>query len=382
MISNRSLTCYSVLAATILACAPTITWARGGGGGGGGGGHGGGGGDYGGGHGGGYGGHYGGYAGGRGWGGPGYRAWGGRYGGGYRGYGWGYPGYGYGLGLGLGVGLGYGLGYGAYGGYYGGYGYPAYGYGGYGYGYAYPAYNSGYYGYDAGYATGYVAGTSTTAYPTAPQNYGGTSNSIATTLPIPPSAPQQPARTPNATAQPFVDRGEAAFRSGDYAGAVQALRHAVVDDPQNALITLMLGQALFATGHFEEAAGATQAAMRQLSKDQWGVIIAHYDELYGKRTDYTDQLHLLEKAIKDKPAEPALRFLVGFHYAYLGFVTESVDQLEAGLKLAPRDEIARQLRNEMHAKLAKPTKPPAPLAPAPRSPAPLVPGLPPESDDE
>ncbi|MBI3862835.1 MAG: tetratricopeptide repeat protein, partial [Planctomycetia bacterium] len=181
----------------------------------------------------------------------------------------------------------------------------------------------------------------------------------------------KPTRAPSGEAKEFVDRGEAAFKAGDYAGAVQSLRHAVVDDPQNALIALMLGQALFATGNFEEAAGATQAAMRQLPKEQWGVIIANYEELYGKRTDYTEQLHTLEKAIKDKPAEPALRFLAGFHYAYLGFATEAVDQLDAGLKLAPRDEMARRLRNEMRAKLANPTK----------APAPLLPGLPDESDE-
>ncbi len=234
---------------------------------------------------------------------------------------------------------------------------------------------------------GFGAGNGPAAYPTTNSNNGSASNGNLTALPTPPSVTQQPARTPNSVAQPYVDRGEAAFRTGNYVGAVQAMRHAVVDDPQNGLITLMLGQALFATGSFEEAAGATQAAMRQIPKEQWGVIIAHYEELYGQRKDYTDQLHALEKAIKGRPAEPALRFLLGFHYAYLGFVTESVDQLEAGLKLAPRDEMARQLRNDMRAKLAKPTKPPAPLAPAPSSlapstRAPLVPGLPAEPDDE
>jgi tetratricopeptide (TPR) repeat protein len=141
------------------------------------------------------------------------------------------------------------------------------------------------------------------------------------------------------------------------------LRHAAVDDPNNAVVTLLLGQALFATGRFDEAAGATQAAMRQLSADRWGVVINHYTELYGDTKDYTQQLRALEKAVKEKPDAPALRFLAGFHYAYLGFTQQALDQLERALKLAPRDEMARQLCDDLRARLAKPSIPPVPPAP-------------------
>jgi len=75
--------------------------------------------------------------------------------------------------------------------------------------------------------------------------------------------------------------------------------------------------------------------------------------------DFTDQLRALEKSIKEKPKEPALRFLAGFQYAYLGYPKEAVDQLEKGLKLAPRDEMARKLRDEMAGKL-KPAEAPGP----------------------
>src|SRR5258708_23752100 len=130
---------------------------------------------------------------------------------------------------------------------------------------------------------------------------------------------------------------------------------------------MMLSQALFATGKFEEAAGATQAAMHALPKDKWGVVVSNYKELYGNLQDYTDQLRSLEKAIKDKPDSPALRFLAGFHYAYLGFPKEAVDQLNRGLKLEPRDETAKQLRDAMQAKLPKPieprAEPPTPISP-------------------
>ena len=123
----------------------------------------------------------------------------------------------------------------------------------------------------------------------------------------------------------------------------------------------------FATGQFEEAAaGATQVGMQIIPKDHWGVVASNYKELYSRVQDYSQQLRALEKAVGDKPDNPATRFLAGFQYAYLGFPQQAVDQLDKGLKLNPKDEAAKLLRNEMLAKLGKPAAPvarPTPQAP-------------------
>ncbi len=323
---------------SILLSVPAVTLAHGGGTGGGHGGggarFGGGGGHFaGGGH---YGGHYGGY--GRGYYGRGYgygRGWGG------------YPYYGYGLGFGLGLGVGYGLGYG-YGGYggYSGYGYPAYGYG-----YGYDPY---YYG--TGAAPYYPAGAPANAAP-----YAGAVAPPSATTSAPASIAQPEAAIGMAkSTREFAEKGEAAFKSGDYQGAVYAWRHAAVDDPQNGLITMMLGQALFAIGKYDEAAGAIQAAMHRLPKEQWGVVVGHHTELYGKSSDYTAQLRALERAMKSKSEDPALRFLTAFQYAYLGFTDRAIEQLDHAIRLAPRDELSKQLRDTLRAK----TKP-APIPPLP-----------------
>jgi len=339
--------CLALVASAMMSL-PQSAFARGGGGGGGGG-HGGGGGFGGG------GGHFGG----GGWGGRGYGGyrgygWGGNRGwgwGGYRGYGWGYPYGGYGLGLGLGLGLGYGM-YGGYGGYgYGGYGYGGYGYGGYG-GYGYPGYGYGNYGY-VPYGPAYNAYYSPTTNPSA-------NAAVATPMQVDGSPAKGAAST---SAAEFAERGETAFKEGAYKTASYEFRHAAVDDPHNPLLTMLLGQALFANGEFDEAAGATQSAMRQLPKTDWGIVVTHYKEIYGNSQDYTTHLRALEKAIKEKPGDPALRFLAGFHYAYLGFHSQAIDQLERGIKLAPQDEMAKQLRDEMRAKSSKP--PPLPPAPSP-----------------
>ncbi len=136
-------------------------------------------------------------------------------------------------------------------------------------------------------------------------------------------------------ARVFAEKGETDFKARDYKSAVYAWKHAVIDDPNNGVLMMMLAQGFFATGQYNEAAGATQQAMQLLPKDDWGVVVKNYKELYGNVQDFTDQLRALEKAVKDKPNEPALRFLAGFQYAYLGFPKESIDQLDKGLKFAP-----------------------------------------------
>jgi Flp pilus assembly protein TadD len=304
-------------------------------------------------------------------------------------YGYGYP-YRYGFGSGLLTGLlfglgGWGYGYGGYGGYgyggYGGYGNWGYGYPGYGYGsgYGYPSYGYGFggycypsYGY-SGYSLGYGSGYGYSPYAT----YVSTATPVVTAST---TSAQVAATTPGSGN--FAEQGEAAFKSGDYEQAAYAFQHAVIDNPQNPVLILMHAQALFATGKFPEAAGATEAALNQLPKDQWGVVVANYKELYGQSGDYTTQLRALEAAVKSKPNDPALRFLLGYHYAYLGYPRQAVDQLNQVITLAPSDELAKQVRDEMQARLPAPANaapaapvvtPAAPVPPAPLSPVPTAP---------
>lgn len=160
------------------------------------------------------------------------------------------------------------------------------------------------------------------------------------------------AQTPDGD-QDFGAAGEAEFKAGNYEKAVKTWRHAVLDDPKNGVLVMMLGQGLFASGKFDEAAGATQQGMLLLKEEDWGVVVSNYRELYSKIGDYTTQLRALEKARKDKPEDPALRFLLGFHYAYLGFPNEAVKELDKAISLAPQDELAGRLKDVLDAKLKK-----------------------------
>jgi tetratricopeptide (TPR) repeat protein len=161
------------------------------------------------------------------------------------------------------------------------------------------------------------------------------------------AAPANPAASIADSSSPFVRQGEEAFKARDYNTAVRHWRHALVDEPKNATLVMMLAQAHFAAGEYDEAAGATQAAMALMPPEKWGVVVENYAELYSDSQDYVDQLQALEKAIKEDTKNPALRFIVGFHYGYLGYPVEAVRELDKLLELAPKDQAGRKLRDLM-----------------------------------
>ncbi|HWB14040.1 MAG TPA: tetratricopeptide repeat protein [Pirellulales bacterium] len=223
-----------------------------------------------------------------------------------------------------------------------GFGFPFFGL--YGFGYGYP-----YYGYGFGYPYyGYGYGYNPYAYYYGPYGYGY--GAYAYPYSSSQAVPAQQA-VAGSDAEVFAQKGENDFKGGDYKAAVYAWRHAVLDDSQNGVLMLMLAQGLFAVGSFDEAAGAVQQGLQLLPEDQWGVVVSNYKELYGKIGDYTSQLRALEKAVKQQPDDPGLRFLLGYHYGFLGYPQQAVKQLDKALELAPADQLAQKLRDQWNAKL-------------------------------
>ncbi len=193
----------------------------------------------------------------------------------------------------------------------------------------------------------------------------GSGNAVAQVPILDDLLPQAPTTvTQPGAVTDFAGQGELDFKAGRYSAAVQNWRHALIDDPRNGGIVLMLSQALFQTGQFNEAAGAAQAALRMLPPDKWSVVVANYKELYGKIQDYTNQLKVLEKARDAKPDDPGNHFLLGYHFGFLGFFKHAVKEFDKVIELEPKDEVAVKLRDYFKAKLgdAGPPKPPAPAA--------------------
>jgi tetratricopeptide (TPR) repeat protein len=116
---------------------------------------------------------------------------------------------------------------------------------------------------------------------------------------------------------------------------------------------MKLALAMFAVGKYREAAGTTQQVLMLLPQEKWGQAVSDYKKLYANPQDYLDQLKNLAKAAADKPNDPALRFLLGFHYGYSGRVADAVRELNKLVQLEPKDQLGRKLRDLMADKTYK-----------------------------
>jgi tetratricopeptide (TPR) repeat protein len=151
---------------------------------------------------------------------------------------------------------------------------------------------------------------------------------------------------------PFARQAEEAFRARDYKAATRAWRHAIVDDPNNGALLLRLAQALLAAGEYDEAAGATQQALMLLPEEKWQPELSNTTKLYANPQDYKDQLKGLERAVKENPDNPALRFELGFQYGFSGRRAEALRELDKLLQIAPQDQLGRRLKDLLAGKIA------------------------------
>lgn len=165
------------------------------------------------------------------------------------------------------------------------------------------------------------------------------------------SEPQPVSEEDRESAQRFTRQGEQEFRSASYDRATRSFRHAILDDPRNGVVMLMLAQGLLATGSYDEAAGATQQAMLLLPEEQWGVVVANYKDLYGRASDFNDQLKALQKASDEQAENPALHFLLAYQYGYLGYPDFAIKRLAKVANMAPDDRLSTRLKQIMEAKL-------------------------------
>ena len=232
-------------------------------------------------------------------------------------------------------------------------------YGGWGWGWGWPWWALGGYGGWGGYGYGGYGGYGYGSYPTVSYDNAA-----------PPTADQQQASSERVAA------GEQAFQAGQYQQALRDWRHAMVDDPNNGGVVLLMSQALFALGQYNDSAGAVQMAMQMLPENEWGTVGTNYTQLYPNIQSYTDELKSLEKARDAKPDDPAIRFLLGYHFGYLGYPQQAVRELDKALDLQPKDLGAQKLRDIFAVQAGLPARPHTATEQPPATNPPPAPGTP------
>jgi len=221
-------------------------------------------------------------------------SWNGNYPGGwgFRNYGYGGYGYGGGFGYGLGTGLGFGLGMGL------GWGLSSWMYGPMLNNWGYSNYSNPYYG-GGGYGG------------------GGYGNTVVAQQPViydysqPIDAQSQPPAEAVATqATTTFDTAREAYKSGDYAKALNLTDEAIKSMPNDAALHEFRALCLFALKRYEEAAAVLYAVLSAGPGWDWTTLIS----LYADPETYTQQLRALESYCSQNPQSAPGRFVLAYHY--------------------------------------------------------------------
>jgi tetratricopeptide (TPR) repeat protein len=151
--------------------------------------------------------------------------------------------------------------------------------------------------------------------------------------------------------------GRQAFRAGQYELALRNWQYVLVDNPKNGGVLLLVAQALFALGKYEAAASAIQTGMQMLPQNEWGNVVTNYSHVYSNIQNYKDQLKALENARNAKPDDPTMRFVLGYHFGYLGYPKHAIAELDKALDLQPKDLGSQNLRDIFAAQAGLPARP-------------------------
>ncbi len=160
-------------------------------------------------------------------------------------------------------------------------------------------------------------------------------------LPFDPASQIQPApQLPPDQLLAFASRN---FRQGNYRESLECISQIPVTAEKYPLAKLLESHAQFATGDFDGAAATLQFALESLPVQKWGLVLRSFGDYFPHVGQYTQQLRALEAEVTRNPRSPDGRFLLAYHYGYLGHRAEAIAELRQVLMLLPENVIAQTL---------------------------------------
>jgi tetratricopeptide (TPR) repeat protein len=151
--------------------------------------------------------------------------------------------------------------------------------------------------------------------------------------------------TPTRTTTRLPDRARDAFKTGDYAAALDLTDAALKDVPGDPAVHEFKALVLFARGEYERAAAVLHAVLAVTPGMDWTTLSGLYPDV----ETYTAQLRALEDRCQKDPKAAAPHLVLAYHYLVAGHTDEAAAQLKAVLASEPGDRVARRLLTSLTA---------------------------------
>jgi uncharacterized protein (TIGR03066 family) len=136
-----------------------------------------------------------------------------------------------------------------------------------------------------------------------------------------------------------MDLARAAFKQGDYEGALREIDVAIKSLPNDAALHQFRALVFFALKDYKQAAATLYAVLSAGPGWDWTTL----GGMYATSATYSDQLRELEQYVKANPSAPDGHFVLGYQYLTCGHTEAARRQYEEVLNLLPDDRLSAQL---------------------------------------
>jgi tetratricopeptide (TPR) repeat protein len=142
----------------------------------------------------------------------------------------------------------------------------------------------------------------------------------------------------NSNAMALMEEGANLFKAGDFVGALEAFRKAVLAEKANAVPKFAMAHALFALGEYEYAAFMIRRGMEILPS--WPSVGADLRDLYGNPDDLMEQSIALQVYRDSHPDNLEATLLHAYVSFFSGDLDGAEEQFRATAALDAADTVA------------------------------------------
>jgi tetratricopeptide (TPR) repeat protein len=157
----------------------------------------------------------------------------------------------------------------------------------------------------------------------------------------------------------LFDQALQAFKSGDYARALQLDEAAIQKVSEDPVLHEFGALCLFALEDYSRAAAVLNALLAVAPGMDWTTMSSLYDDV----DQYTAQLRALEAFSKQHPDDSAAHFVLAYHYMVAGHADAAVRQLQQVVAQQPEDQVAQRILDALSQGADDPSESPEPLPP-------------------